>query len=324
MKILAYLTSPDPVWTIPPAEVGRLQRLFPRHTFINALTEADAAREIVDADVALSSMITPVVFAAAKRLRWIHSPSAGIGRMLFPELRASDVVLTNSSGLHATPLAEHVFGLAIALSRHFQVAVRRQSQHRFAKTEIGQARVLHGHCLGIVGLGAIGSVIARLGIAFGMRVIAIRRRPEAGGPEGVEHVLGPAGLDKLLAASDYVVLSAPLTPETTSLIGSRELRLMKRDAFLINIARGKLVKERELAEELAKGTIAGAGLDVFEHEPLDPDSPLWDLPNVIITPHTSGFFEHYWEAVGDMFADNLRRFESGEPLFNIVDKTAGY
>lgn len=323
MKILAYVAG-EPVWTIPPAQVDRLQQLFPHHTFVNAATEAQAMREIADAGIALTSLITPALFATAKRLRWIHSPAAGVGRLLFPELRASDVIVTNSSGLHANPIAEHVFGLAIALSRHFQVAMRRQVEHRFAKDEIGHVRVLHGHRLGIVGLGAIGSAIARLGVAFGMHVIAIRRHPDAPGPEGVERVFGPADLDKLLAASDYVVLSAPLTAETVGLIGARELRLMKRTAFLINIARGKLVREGELAEELAKGTIAGAGLDVFEHEPLDPDSPLWDLPNVIITPHTSGFFERYWEAVGDMFADNLRRFDRGEPLFNVVDKTLGY
>ena len=323
MKILTYVAG-EPVWTIPPAEVDRLRPLFPHHTFVNAADQAEATREIPDAEVALSSMITPPMFAAATRLRWIHSPAAGVGRLLFPDLRASDVVLTNSSGLHANPIAEHVFGLAIALSRHFQIAMRRQLEHEFAKDEIGHVRVLRGRCLGIVGLGAIGSAIAKLGVAFGMRVIALRRHPEAGAAEGVERVFGPAGLGELLAVSDYVVLSAPLTPETAGLIGARELRVMKPDAFLINIARGKLVKEGELAEELAKGTIAGAGLDVFEHEPLDRDSPLWDLPNVIITPHTSGFFERYWEAVGDMFADNLRRFDRGEPLFNVVDKGLGY
>lgn len=323
MKILAYVAG-EPVWTIPPSQVERLQRLFPHHTLVNAVDEAEAMREIADADIALSSTITPALFGAAKRLRWIHSPAAGVGRLLFPEMRASDVVLTNSSGLHANPVAEHVFGLAIALSRQFQVAIRRQPEHRFAKDEIGQVRVLHGHYLGIVGLGAIGSAVARLGVAFGMHVIAVRRHPESGAPEGVEQVFGHEQLHALLAASDYVVLAAPLTAETTGLISARELRLMKRTAFLINVARGKLVRERELAEELAKGTIAGAGLDVFEHEPLDPRSPLWDLPNVIITPHTSGFFERYWDAVGDMFADNLRRFDRGEPLFNVVDKTLGY
>lgn len=323
MKILVYIAG-EPVWTIPPEQAVRLQQLFPRHSFVNAANEADALRAISDADIAFSSLVTPRLFAAAARLRWIHSPAAGVGRLLFPELRASRVELTNSRGLHATPIAEHVFGLAIALSRCFQVAIHRQREHRFAKEEIGQVRLLHGHSLGIVGLGAIGSAVARLGAAFGMRVLAVRRHPEAPVPEGVAEVFGTGDLDKLLAASDYVVLSAPLTPETAGLIGRAQLRRMKKTAFLINIARGKLVHEAELADELAKGTIAGAGLDVFEHEPLDPDSPLWDLPNVIITPHSSGFFEHYWQAVSDLFAENLRRFDRGEPLFNVVDKTLGY
>jgi phosphoglycerate dehydrogenase-like enzyme len=323
VKILTYVAG-EPIWTIPPAQVDRLQRMFPQHRFVNAVNESDATGEIADAHVVFSSMITPPLLAAASQLRWIHSPAAGVGRLLFPELRASEVILTNSSGLHAIPIAEHVFGLAIALSRHFQVAIRRQAEHRFAKNEIGHVRVLHGHRLGIVGLGAIGSEVARLGAAFGMHVAGVRRHPDRPAPQGVEQVFGPPQLDDLLRVSDYVVLSAPLTGETSGLIGSRELRLMKPTSILVNIARGKLVRERELAEELARGTIAGAGLDVFEHEPLDPGSPLWDLPNVIITPHTSGFFERYWEAVSDMFADNLRRFDAGEPLFNLVDKQLGY
>ncbi len=324
MNVLVYIVS-EAVWTIPSAEVARLQDLFPQHRFINATSEQEALRGIADAEVVFSSVVTPALFAAAKRLRWIHSPAAGVGRMLFRELRESDVVLTNSSGLHAVPIAEHVFGLAIALSRRFQLAMRRQIEHRFAKDEIvGHTRLLHGRRLGLVGLGAIGSAIARLGIAFGMHVVAVRKHPDAPATEGVEKVYATSQLDEMLARCDYVVLSAPLTGETAGLIGSRELRLMKPEAFLVNIARGKLVKERELAEELKKGTIAGAGLDVFEHEPLDPGSPLWDLPNVIITPHTSGFFEHYWQAVGDMFAANLRLFERGQALFNVVDKNLGY
>ncbi len=323
MKILVYIVS-EPVWTIPPEQVARLQRLFPQHTFVNAVTEEQAFAEIRDADVVFSSVVTPALFDAATRLRWIHSPAAGVGRLLFPELVRSDVVLTNSSGLHAVPIAEHVFGLAIALARKFHVAVRRQTAHLWAKNEIGHVGVLSGHTLGVVGLGAIGSAVARLGAAFGMRVIAVRRNPDAPAPEGVEKVYGTAGLTQLLADSDYVVLCAPSTRETAGLIGTRELRQMKRTAFLINVARGKVIREAELADQLRRGTIAGAGLDVFEHEPLDPDSPLWDLPTVIITPHTSGFFENYWDADADLFAANLRRHDAGEPLFNVVDKTAGY
>jgi phosphoglycerate dehydrogenase-like enzyme len=323
VKILVYIVS-EQVWTIPPAQVERLQGLFPHHRFVNAVSEAQAREEIEGADVVFSSTVNSALFAAAHRLRWIQSPAAGVGRLLFPELRDSDVVLTNASGLHAVPIAEHVFGLAIALARKFQVALRRQVQHRWAKDEIGHVSVLEGRRLGIVGIGAIGSEIARLGVAFGMRVVGTRRRPETGAPEGVEQVYGADRLDQLLRTSDYVVLSAPLTAETAGLIGARELRLMKPTAFLINVARGKLIREQDLATELEKGTIAGAGLDVFEHEPLDPASPLWDLKNVIITPHTSGFFENYWEAAADLFADNLRRHDRGEPLRNVVDKVAGY
>jgi phosphoglycerate dehydrogenase-like enzyme len=323
VKVLVYIAA-EPVWTIPPEQVARLQQQFAHHRFVNAVSEPQALEQIVDAEVVFSSLVTPQLFEAAKRLRWIQSPAAGVGRLLFPSLVASDVVLTNASGLHAVPIAEHVFGLAIALARKFQVAVRRQVEHRWAKNEIGQVSVLHGRRLGIIGLGAIGSAVARLGLAFGMHVDAVRRHPEAGAPDGVEHVYGLDALDTLLATSDYVVVCAPLTNETVGLIGSRQIRLMKRSAFLINIARGKLVREVELAEELGKQTIAGAGLDVFEHEPLDPASPLWDLPGVIITPHTSGFFERYWEAATDLFADNLRRWDRGEPLVNVVDKGAGY
>jgi phosphoglycerate dehydrogenase-like enzyme len=323
MKILVYIAA-EKVWTIPPAQVERLQHLFPNHRFVNAISEQQALEEIRDAEIVFSSLVTPALVAAALRLRWVHSPAAGVGRLLFPELRESPVVLTNSSGLHAIPIAEHVFGLAIALARQFPVAISRQAEHRWAKDEIGHVRVLHDHRLGIVGLGAIGSAIARLGVAFGMHVVASRRHLEGPVPQGVEQVYATTQLDALLATSDYVVLSAPLTPETTGLIGSRELRLMKPTAFLINIARGKLVRERELADELRKHTIAGAGLDVFEHEPLDPASPLWNLPNVIITPHTSGFFERYWDSATDLFVDNLRRHDSGQPLFNVVDKAAGY
>ncbi len=323
MKIVVYIVS-EPIWTIPPAQVERLQQLFPHHAFVNAVTEQQAFDEIRDADVVFSSVVTPALFKAAGRLRWIHSPAAGVGRLLFPELVQSDVILTNSSGLHAVPIAEHVFGLAIALARKFHVAMRRQIAHLWAKDEIGHVSVLHGQTLGIVGLGAIGGAVARLGSAFGMRVIGLRRRPQAPAPDGVAQVYGSDRLADLLGESDYVVVSAPLTRETAGLIGTRELRLMTPTAFLINISRGKLIREAELAEELRRGTIAGAGLDVFEHEPLDPNSPLWDLPNVIITPHTSGFFEGYWDADADLFAANLRRYDAGEPLFNVVDKTAGY
>jgi phosphoglycerate dehydrogenase-like enzyme len=178
--------------------------------------------------------------------------------------------------------------------------------------------------MGIVGLGSIGGAVAERAAALGVEVIAVRRTPSAPRPPCVSAVYPPAELDAVLRRADLVVLAAPLTADTRGLIGAGELRRMKREAVLINVARGKLVREDELAAELAHGTIAGAALDVFEHEPLPASSPLWDLPNVVITPHTSSFRSDYWALAVDLFASNLRRFERGEPLANVVDKAAGY
>jgi phosphoglycerate dehydrogenase-like enzyme len=314
----------DPVWFIPLADVDRLRRRFPQHRFIHATT-GDALREGVRAaDVALSSMIGGDLLPLAARLRWVHSPAAGVGRLLSPPMLARDIVVTNSRGLHGVPIAEHVIGVTIALSRQLPAAVRRQARHEWHKPAMAELRTLAGRHVGIIGLGAVGGAIARLASAVGMRVSALRRHPDRPAPDVLDAVFGPADLLLLLARSDVVVVACPLTEETRGLIGSRELRGMKREALLVNVARGKLVREDDLVTELRAGTIAGAALDVFEHEPLDPDSPLWDLPNVLITPHTSAFFADYWSLATDLFAENLRRFERGEPLLNVVDKAAGY
>ncbi len=323
MKVVVSIFA-DPAWTIPARCVAALRARFPHIAFAHATSDEQLTLEIQDSEIAFLSRLRPDQLAVARELRWIHSPAAGVGGLMYPEMVASPVIITNSRGMHAETIAEHVIGVIIALFRRFPLAVKRQAEHQWAKDELSGVRLLHGQTLGIVGLGAIGSTIARLAAAFGMRVIATRRHPEAPRPAGVDQVLPPSQLGDLLAASDVVVLAAPLTAETRWLIRSAELHQMKRDAFLVNIARGKLVTEEDLATELAAGTIAGAALDVFEHEPLDPASPLWDLPNVIITPHTSGFRADYWDAAVDLFAENLRHYEKGEPLINLVDKTAGY
>jgi D-2-hydroxyacid dehydrogenase (NADP+) len=175
-----------------------------------------------------------------------------------------------------------------------------------------------------VGLGSIGSAVAERAAALGMDVIAVRRRVDEPRPACVSMVYPPSELVTLLGRSDVVVLTAPLTGDTRGLLGTAELRQMRPGAVLVNVARGKLVKEGELAAEISRGTIAGAALDVFEHEPLSPDSPLWDLPNVVVTPHTSAFRDDYWTLAVDLFASNLRRFGRGEALANLVDKHAGY
>jgi D-2-hydroxyacid dehydrogenase (NADP+) len=246
--------------------------------------------------------------------------------MLFPSLMASDVILTNSRGMHAETIAEHVIALTLALFRGVPTAVRRQSERMWAQEELSVPgpRLLRGSTMGIVGLGGIGAAIAAAASGLGMRVEGLRRRTNAEPLAGV-HAAYPIGaLHERLPHWDVVVLAAPQTRETQGLIGAPELALMRRDAILVNIARGKLVREADLIDALTRGLIGGAALDVVEDEPLDPGSPLWGLPNVFITPHVAGFRPQYWERLTDLFLENLRRYRANEPLLNVVDKQAGY
>ena len=327
MTILVLIHSRWVMWNIPAAHVERLRRDFPQHRFLHAADDAEGARLIADADAAFSSQVFQDQIAAARRLRWIHSPAAGVGGMLYPEMLARDIVITNSRGLAADTMAEHAVAVSLAMFRRLHVAVRRQAERRWAQDEIasnGPNRSLAGARVLIVGLGAIGSASAARFAALGAHVTGIRRRPASGAPAGVLEVAGPDRLSEFLPAADVVLILAPQTAGTRHLIGRRELDAMKRDALLVNLSRGKLVDEPALAEALRASRIGGAALDVFEHEPLAPDSPLWDLPNVLITPHTSGFRPDHWDAAVALFADNLRRFESGQPLLNVVDKAEGY
>lgn len=323
MKVVTSVYS-DPAWTLPPPEVERLQRAFPHLAIVDAPSREARMGELPGADVAFLSQLKPDEFAVAGRLRWIQSPAAGVAGLLFPGLRESGVTLTNASGIHGDAMAEHVVAVSIVLFRQMHVAIRRQAAHAWVKDDQSAFRTLRGRVMGVVGLGSIGTAVADRAAALGMDVVAVRRNVDAPRPAFVSAVHPPAELDAVLAESDVVVLTAPLTADTRGLIGGGQLRRMKRDAILVNVARGKLIHEGELAAELARGTIAGAALDVFEHEPLAPGNPLWDLPNVIVTPHTSGFRDNYWTLAVDLFASNIRRFERGEPLANVVDKAAGY
>lgn len=326
MDVLIGVISDAAVWVIPRAYVDRLRREFPQHTFREAWDRQAIRDHLPDADAAFTPFVDRDVFPSATRLRWVQVAAVGVGGLMYPEMIASPVVITNARGIRARPIAEHVIGVSLALARQLHTAVRRQVAHEWAQTELegsGAIGTLQGRCLGIVGLGAIGTELARIASAFGLRVIATRRRAGAP-PAGVDELLPPARLPDLLAASDIVVLAAPLTPDTRGLIGARELAAMRPGALLVNISRGKLVDDEALVAALRAGRLGGAALDVFAHEPLDPASPYWDLPNVLITPHTSGAMENYWEPLVALFSENLRRFESGRPLLNVVDKHAGY
>jgi phosphoglycerate dehydrogenase-like enzyme len=312
---------------MPAPDRRRIIDAFPQHQFADVYTRDDVTRELDDAEVAFVPGLKGSEITRATRLRWIHTQAAGVGHMLTPELIASDIVLTNSRGVRAPAIAEHVIGMVLVLARQLHTLLEHQRARHWAQEEMdlsGRMWTLRGRTMGIVGLGSIGEGVAKLAAVFGMTVIAIRRRVDASPVDGVREIWPPERLHDLLAASDVVVLTVAHTPETEGLIGERELRAMKPNAVIVNVGRGSLIQEPALIAALQAGTIGGAALDVVAEEPLDRDSPLWSLPNVLISPHVSGTIERYWESSADLFMDNLRRFETGQPLLNVVDKHAGY
>lgn len=300
-------------------------------TFIPAPEERERIIEqveerIAEADVLLGGRLTAEQFARAARLRWIHVPWAGVNSLLQVEsIARGGITITNSSGVMSDAVADQTLGLMLALVRDLPRQILAQRERRWEKypTESPRRGILRGRALGIIGHGAIGAAVARRAAAFGMRIIVLRRNASAETP-GADLVLDPTGLERLLEESDILVLAAPLTDGTRGMIGAGELRRMKPGAYLVNISRGALVREGELIEALRDGAIAGAALDVFETEPLPESSPLWEMPNVIVTPHSAGGFRGFGRAVTDLFLENLRRFSAGEPLENLVRPEAGY
>jgi len=328
MKVVVGVISPAPAWVMPRRYVDQLRAEFPQHTFLDAWDRDALRRLLPEADVAFTPFVDRDIFRSLTRLRWVQSPAVGVGGLMFPELLASGVVITSARGIRARSIAEHVLGVTIALARRLPAAMRAQQQHRWAQEELEgpdvDVRTLHGQRMGIVGLGSIGRALAGIASPFGFRITGIRRRAGEPPPPGVEAVWTPDRLGDLAAQSDVIVVAAPHTPDTKRLIGRRELEVVRRGALLVNVARGKLVDDDAVIEALRDGRLGGAALDVFTEEPLDPSSPYWDLPNVIVTPHVSGALRDYWTPLVALFADNLRRFERGEPLLNVVDKIAGY
>ena len=328
MKVLVAIFSTVYAWNIPEEQVGQLRREFSEHTFVRADSDQEVLERIVDADVVYCSWINAAQFAAARQLRWIHSNAAGIGPLLFPAMIASPIPVTNSSGVSSVTIAEHVIAVALSLLRELPLAWRRQAEGRWSQNEFesgARMKTLRGARVLIVGLGSIGRETARLAGGFGAHVVGVRRHPGEGAPPaGVAAVVGPDRLHHELPQADVVVIAAPHTRDTERIVGEPELALMKDDAVLVNVSRGTLIDEAALVRALESGRLRGAALDVFEQEPLAAASPLWGRHDVLVTPHVSGFHADYWPTARRLFADNLRRFLSGQPLANIVDKQAGY
>jgi phosphoglycerate dehydrogenase-like enzyme len=307
---------------------------------VNAASETDARQALVDAD-AFFGKITPALLAASRRLRWVQSPTASLEHYVFPELVAHPCVLTNMRGLFSDVIAEHVFGYILCFARNFPRYIRNQLAARWEPVGGEAARVsfaagpgmvsaidlahrpLSDATLGIVGLGHIGVEVARRGLAFGMRVLAVDPIQEEA-PAGVAALWKPERLPELLAESDYVVVAAPHTPETAGMFRRPQFQQMKRTAYFINIGRGAVVNLADLTAALHAGEIAGAGLDVFESEPLPTEHPLWGMENVILTPHVAGYSPRIAERHLALLLDNIGRFRRGEPLRNVVHKALWY
>jgi phosphoglycerate dehydrogenase-like enzyme len=335
IKVLCTLRFTD-------EQLDKLRAVSPRlvveqRTYHNAEEVREALDE--DTEVLYAFHLPDDLLTKAPRLRWVQLHSAGADHLLGQPIMKSDALITTTSGIHATPIAEYALASMLAWSRRLPKMLYYQQRREWpqGRWALFASQELRGATLGIVGYGSIGREVGRIGKCFGMRVVAAKRSvneardtgyklPGTGDPEAQmpDRIYPPERLREMLAECDFVVISLPLTSETRGLIGEEELQAMKPTAYLVNVSRGGIVNEPALIKALQEGWIAGAGLDVFEMEPLPPDSPLYDLDNVILSPHVAGFSPHYDERASDLFAENLRRYLAGEELLNLVDKKAGY
>ncbi len=272
-----------------------------------ARTPPETHELAVEADALLATYVSTDLLEDAPDLRWIQALSSGVDFLDLEAIADNGVALTNAAGVHAEPIAEQVLGYLLTFERGIHTGIQQQQEGVWQRYSGGEIR---GKTLGIVGLGAIGSRAAEYAQAFGMTVVGTKRDPDAA-PEAVDEGYAPEGLFEVLGRSDYVLLSCPLTPETRGLVGRAELGAMKGDAVLVNVARGEVVDEEALIYALQQGGIRGAALDVFEEEPLPPESPLWDLPNVVVTPHMAGSTPHKFERIAEVFAANYEAFADG-------------
>ncbi len=287
---------------------------FTRKEELNAL--------LTEAEVVYGLRLPQNLISRAPKLKWVQVMTAGVDRFLNDEFRQSSVMLTTVSGIHATPIGEFVLGLMLMFAKQSPLCFKLKQEKQWQSFT---PTLLRSKTVGIVGLGHIGREVARLAKAFGMRVLATSRSATQGARARYVDILFPRDqLPQLLADSDFVVLTLPLTPETRRLIGEREFRAMKPIAYLINVARGAIVDEAALIRALEGRWIAGAGLDVFTTEPLPADSKLWELPSVILSPHVSGTMEDYIIRATEVFCENMRRYLGGKKLLNVVDREKGY
>ena len=307
----------------PAAYMARVQEEHPQVNFVMARTADEALREVEDADAIFGQPGRDVILAG-KQLKWIQSPSAGCEWMWnTPELPSLDITVTNMRGAHAATIAEHFFAMTLYLTRQFPALVEAQRGRKWLRPVEPAPVGLSGKTLGVLGLGNIGRAIAQRGKGFDMRVIAVDIN-EVEQPPYVDELYGLDGLHQMLSQVDFQAISIPITPESRGMIGAAQLELMKPTAYLGIMSRGKIVDEQALVGALKENMLAGVGADVMATEPLPEDDPLWDAPRTILSPHMSGQSVQTSTKVAEILAENLRRFQAGEELYNIVGKERGY
>lgn len=297
--------------------------IAPKARFTAAATDEDKMREIEDADAFFGFGINPKMIGHARKLRWIQLSSVGVESVLCPELLNSDIVLTNARGATAINISEHVMSLILAFTRTLHTSMRNQSNKFWEDFRNLPVLEISGDTLGIIGLGSIGLQVAKRAHAFNMRILAVDPT-QTEKPDYVESLWKMDRLHDLLGQSDFAAICCPLTPQTKGMVGASEFRVMKPTAILVTIGRGQIINQAALVDALQTKEIGGAGLDVTDPEPLPQDSPLWEMDNVIITPHHAGAFPKSWERIFNIFCENLQRFVAGESLTNIVNQTRGY
>ncbi|MGH9735667.1 MAG: D-2-hydroxyacid dehydrogenase [Candidatus Acidiferrales bacterium] len=328
-KLLICVHHPFSYWNPPPQMAERIRSRWPEMRVVHLPTYEHLGDELLDADIFVGYSIRAQQFTAARKLKWIHVTAAAVAHLMYPEIRSSKIPMTNASGIHTIPMAEHIIGTFVALARRFPDCVRYQTQSRWSQQELWEVPAelrpgeLRGKIALFIGLGAVGRDAGKLTRAIGMRVWAVTRSGRAD-MNIAERVFAADALHETLPHADFIVLAAPETQETTNMISERELSLMKPSAHFINVARGALVDEPALIRALQQRTIAGAALDVTLEEPLPPESPLWQLDNVFITPHSSAISDQLWVRQTDLLMGNLERWFSGRELLNRVDLIRGY
>jgi len=321
-KLLICVRHPFDQWNAPSWFSERLRHEFPHIETVHLPDYKRVDEEIVDAEIIISWSIRPEQIAAAKKLRWIHSPAAAVHQFIFPELVNSDIVLTNAREVHGPVVAEHVIALIFALAKKIPDSVRLQEKHIWGQQilwdELPRIREVAGATLGMVGLGSIGRSVVKSAKALGMRVIAGRERPEKGS-EGADAVFGPAQIDEVFRQADYIVLAAPVTDSTKAIANAERLALMKPEACLINVGRGPLLDEFALAAALREKKIGGAALDVFPSEPPPPDHPMLQMENVILAPHLGSFTQEAMLRMNMQTADQVIMVLNGQRPPNLVN-----